>query len=81
MEALVAQFGSSDVVWFLMTLSGVGGRSVRHGVLVSASASSSRASAELAAQTAADDTPRLPFVSTRRTPTAALTCHPPQTTA
>ncbi|NYT63082.1 hypothetical protein H0A66_12230 [Alcaligenaceae bacterium] len=65
-----------------MTLSGVDGRSVRHGVLVSASASYSRASAELAdAQTAADDTPRLPFVSTRRTPTAALTCHPPQTTA
>ncbi|NYT60894.1 hypothetical protein H0A66_00950 [Alcaligenaceae bacterium] len=51
-------------------------------MLVSASASSSRASAELAAaQTAADDCPRLPFVSTRRTPTAALTCHPPQTTA
>ncbi|NYT63105.1 hypothetical protein H0A66_12345 [Alcaligenaceae bacterium] len=48
-------------------------------MLVSASASSSRASAELAAQTTAADTPRLPFVSTRRTPTAALSfTHPRQ---
>ncbi|NYT63116.1 hypothetical protein H0A66_12400 [Alcaligenaceae bacterium] len=48
-------------------------------MLVSAPASYSRASAELAAQTAADDTPRLPFVSTRRTPTAALSfTHPGQ---
>ncbi|NYT61978.1 hypothetical protein H0A66_06540 [Alcaligenaceae bacterium] len=64
--------GFNDVVW--------GGQSsVRHGVLVSASASSSRASAELAAQTAAADSPRLPFVSTRRTPTAALSfAHPRQ---
>ncbi|NYT61229.1 hypothetical protein H0A66_02660 [Alcaligenaceae bacterium] len=49
-------------------------------MLVSASASYSRASAELAALKQRPPTPpRLPFVSTRRTPTAALSyTHPRQ---
>ncbi|NYT59781.1 hypothetical protein H0A65_12700 [Alcaligenaceae bacterium] len=61
----------------------VGGGSPANGVLISASASSRWASGELpslrSGQTTPDDSPHLPFVSTRRTPNRQATpTHPGQ---